>query len=275
MANWVIGKCMALGFTAVVVAASGLGGVAFSRLVAIQRGAEDLAHDALPGVQAILQLATTVETERALTREYVLAPGPAERAALEQTTRNLSQQTDRALKDYQAATHTVKDRALLKAIQTAVVPMREARDATLALSREDRGGEAHVLLESPLLPTLDNYLAAVDEALELKQGNGHAFNRSITGAASSAQFGLIFVLLLAVGASTGFEWFIDAGERVRAAAPPEMARPAVTVATAGADYLLSHGSNRARPNVKTSAWWPEAVGSSSLSANSSSPFQRY
>jgi hypothetical protein len=274
MANWVIGKCMALGFTAAVVAASGLGGVAFSRLVAIQRGAEDIAREVVPGVHEILQLATTVETERALTREYILASGPAERAMLEQTTRNLSQQTDRALKEYQAATHTVNDRALLKAIQTAMVPMREARDATLALSREDRSGEAHALLESLFLPGLDNYLAAVAEALESTQGNGHAFNRSITALASSAQFGLILVLLLAVGASTGFEWVIDAGERARAAAPSDMAGPAVPVATAGADYPLSRRANRGS-HVKTSVWWPEAVGCSSLTVNSPSSFQRY
>src|ERR1700674_3506409 len=108
MANWTIGKRMVFGFTAVMVVAIGLGAFAYARLVVIHKSAEDITGDALLGVQAILQLATNAETNRALTAQHILSDDSAERTALEQKSRNLTEQADKILKEYEATVHSAK-----------------------------------------------------------------------------------------------------------------------------------------------------------------------
>ncbi|MEP7305664.1 MAG: methyl-accepting chemotaxis protein [Acidobacteriota bacterium] len=203
MANWTIGKRMIFGFSAVVAVAIGLGGFAYTRLAVIEKSAEDITGDALPGVQAILQLATNAETNRALTTQHILADQAAEKAALDQKVNELTEQATQILKTYEPTIHDPRARELFDAIQKERGIMREAREASLILSRANQRSDAEAMLSSRFLPSLEKYVAAVDAEVKLNASNADVFSKNITAAVDAGQLGIVIGLLLAIAVSGG------------------------------------------------------------------------
>ncbi len=196
MANWTIGKRMAFGFTAVMVVAIGLGVFAYSRLVVIQKSAQDTINE-IPGLQSILELATTAEANSALTSQHILTEGVEEQAALVQKINALSEQSDKALKSYEPTIVDTEDRALFEAIQMERKNVREAGDATLALSRAHKPGEASAALKSRFLPAMEKYVAAIDAEIKMNVKQTKGFSETITHAVDAGQWGIVIGLLIA------------------------------------------------------------------------------
>jgi methyl-accepting chemotaxis protein len=205
MKNWTIGKRVIFGFTSIILIAMALGLFAYSRLIVIRTCSNAIVGDALPGVYQIGRLESSLSQSQVATYKHVISDSKDEMAQYDAEIVTIVKANEDVLADYEKTISRPKDRELFEQIKTALPPFRQAREAVLKLSRDQKSKEAFELAKKELKPAYEKLTVAVAAEVDFNKQSGDDFSKSMQTAISGAQtgiwIGLGAVLLLGVGIS--------------------------------------------------------------------------
>jgi methyl-accepting chemotaxis protein len=203
MKNWKIGQRIAAGFAAVIVIAMSLGLFAYSRIGVIDGNAGNIAGRRLPMVYVAGQVQNNAQANVGLLLRHINSTDAQERAEIEAEFKERSANNTLLLGDYDKLIVTEKGRALFDALKTARIPLNEARDQTVALSKAGKKAEAEKNFHEKMLPLNAKYMEAIANMTAFNRASAEADAVQIAAAVATSRsailFGLIAAVLVALG----------------------------------------------------------------------------
>ncbi|MDE3155286.1 MAG: MCP four helix bundle domain-containing protein [Acidobacteriota bacterium] len=209
MSNWTIGKRMIVGFAAVLTVAICLGGFAYSRLMSIDTHAQKITGDSLPGLILLSDIRADIKDERGLVLDHILAETPQEQASVEGQMKTLHDQVEDYSKQYVATITSPEGRELFAAVASAREAFASVRDNTvLPLSRTHKTDQATQAFKHDLTPAYTKVSDAMEKVVAHKKADAKQSGQDIADSVSSAKFGIVLGLILALLVSAGIAFVI-------------------------------------------------------------------
>jgi methyl-accepting chemotaxis protein len=239
--NWTIGRRLTAGFLSVITVALVLGVFAYSHLNTIEQDASDVVDDALPGIQAMGDMAALANEERAMVLEHILTADAARKAAIEKRLQASDTAVASLSAEYAKQINEEDDRASFRRIGELRRQYAEIRDRdVLPPSRAGNGADAFQAVETRMTPVFDKYVAELQRSVKFNRDSGTSFGRQIHASIDSAQLGIVIGLVIAVVVSAVLAWFITAStSRTLRASLDELTRGAQQVVAASTQVSTS------------------------------------
>ena len=208
MNTWTIRKRVAVGFGLVIGIVLALGAFSLLRLDPINKSADRIVNDCMPGMSAISKWASCLKENRALIQHYVLTEvGGAKDKIAGEIQENLAVITA-ASEDYKKTITQPEGQRLLTDLQTLRRPFDEAFSQVMSLSAKDKGQEAMELFMGQLVPSYDKYLEAIKVQVKYNQDQGLLAGEQINHSVRSARNGILVGLGCAFCAALGLAFTI-------------------------------------------------------------------
>ncbi len=208
MNNWTIGRRIVVGYAVVLAITVTLGLLAWVRFSSLQRLANSLLTDSMPGVIALGQIDALRRENFSLLEKHILTSDEAGIAAIEKRRREITEETNKAYKDYEATIATARDRELLEADLRVRARYRDATAKVTELSRANKNTEAFALLLKEVDPVYDEYTRALNDHLAFNRENairtGATIDRSV-----ATSIAIIVITLLSAIALAGAIAFVS------------------------------------------------------------------
>ncbi len=180
MKSWSIGKQISAGAGATLLFIFVLGAFAVTRVRSIQREAEVITGDCMPGVYLIGKIDADLKASELEVREHILNTSEADMAQNEAEMQRLSTSVTQIRADFEKTIARAEDRALFEKIKETRPAYLDARAAVIQLSRAGKKAEAVALLKSKLEPAYAAYTAAVQDEVEYNKRSSDEFAAAIT-----------------------------------------------------------------------------------------------
>ncbi|MFN7996741.1 MAG: methyl-accepting chemotaxis protein [Bryobacteraceae bacterium] len=207
MKNFKIGTRMATGFGAVICIAAALGIFAYTQVVNINKSAEMITRDSLPGVYLLGQLQANVQRSMALLLQHLTAPDKAEMARLENDIRDLRARFSTQMAAY-GKTVEEKERPLYEAVMASRSEFWGCFDDVLRLSDAGKSKEGVDLLNTQLKPIYKRYIATIETEVSFNKEAADASGKAILDADSNAKGGVLICLAIALVLGSGISIWI-------------------------------------------------------------------
>jgi methyl-accepting chemotaxis protein len=191
MKNWKIGSRITSGFGAVIFIAALLGIFAFTQLEVIDKSANRIVTDALPGVYLSGQIQSTAQLTFTLLIERVIATDKTEMARLDAEIQTARGKVVSTMAEYEKTISRDNDRELFADVKAARAAFAASYDEILALSHALKTKEALDLTESRLKPLYTKYMQAVNAEVNDNKAGGDQSGKAIQGAVSGAKTGVL------------------------------------------------------------------------------------
>jgi methyl-accepting chemotaxis protein len=209
MSNWTIGKRIAAGFAGMVLATAALGIFTEANLTLIDKHADHLAIDCLPGSYFAGKIDSQARHEYYTLLEHILADSKAGKEDSEKELDEITSSLAKAIQIYEKSITTQKGRELYAQIGPACDEyLRIRRDVILPLSREQKTEEAISAVHKQLIPVFDRYVNAIAGLVDFnkKDGDdaGEEIQAAVQKAATGIWIGLGIALVVGIGASLFF-----------------------------------------------------------------------
>jgi len=203
-----IGKRITLGFVAAVAITAGLGVFAYNRLVVVGTSTERLASDVVPGLKSIAQIAVATERSLGLLFQHIIATGAAEIQEIEGRIQTASVEIDGYFQDYDKAICTPEDRALFVNVNALRKEWLDARNATMALSRQNKPEEAMKVVKAETLPTFRKFRAGVQAMSEYNTRAGKEASEEGLATVANGKTGVLIGISAAILICAGLAFVI-------------------------------------------------------------------
>jgi methyl-accepting chemotaxis protein len=203
MKNWTIGKRIIAGYVVVLVITVALGLIAWQRLTSIERLANSLLTDSMPGVIALGEIDSLRKENYILLEKHILATDEALIAAIEKRRNEQSEATSKAYKDYEVTIATARDRELLEEDLRIRTLYREATNKVIELSRANKNTEAFDLLLKEVEPVYGQYTRALSAHLEYNKSNAETTGAAVESTVKASIALILASLLAAIGLAGG------------------------------------------------------------------------
>ncbi|MFN7996234.1 MAG: HAMP domain-containing methyl-accepting chemotaxis protein [Bryobacteraceae bacterium] len=208
MKNWKIGRRISAGFAAVICVALGLGAFAYTRVISIDRDANRIAMDSLPGVYLLSQLKNNALLNHSLLLEHVLTTDQADLARILEKLRSSRARNSSTLSDYDKSV-SEKERPLFNAVAAMRAKYRASADEAFALSAAGKKKEALETLTARTKPLFQEYVDAFDAEVAFNKAGADDASRSILNAGNSAKSGILVSIVLALMVAIGVSWVVS------------------------------------------------------------------
>jgi methyl-accepting chemotaxis protein len=189
MKSITLGKRVAFGFAAVIAVTLTLGGVAFSRFLAVSSAGEYLATDPVPGTIAIIDISGAFKENFGLVEKHINA---RDKNAVAASIQKNKEHIDQLLIHYEATITSEEDRALFTAFKAARVVFVTEFKAVMELNSQGRTNEAIDAAETRMAPAYQKLDDAVERIVEFNKSNIH---RGVAAIESSSRGGKHTILI--------------------------------------------------------------------------------
>jgi len=230
MKNWKIGMRMSAGFGAVVLIAMALGVFAYTRIAVIETNAAQVLVHQLPTIYLLGQVQSNAQANVGLALQHIVAKDKQEMARVEAELRDRSASNSTLLPQYEKLITTEKGRGLFEELKSARVPLNDARDQAIALSRASKKSEAAAVFQSRMVPLNAKYMQTITNILSFNKSSADEGAKSITDAVGSAKTGIVVCLSIALLMGVGISILIT-----RSITSPLVAASSLVTAVAQGD----------------------------------------
>jgi methyl-accepting chemotaxis protein WspA len=168
MKNMTIRHRILASFAVVLALIATTAGVAYSRLLRIERQANHIAQDAIPALTITSQIVVDRIANYSHTQEFVLQTDPARKATLQTAILASRVDIDRLMNQYSSTPGAQSDRELVEAYRSATAAYRAAQDEILRMgmdakqNRDDLVKSINVDLNPPFATARSAAVALVD-----------------------------------------------------------------------------------------------------------------
>ncbi len=195
MKNWTLSKSITIGFAVVTVLGLGSGGFALAKLRAVEKHAQFMRADCVPGTIAILSIQSATKRNLGLSQAHIFAK---DKAALDSTIAANVASIDQLMKDYEASVTLPEDRLMFDAFRSNRANFVTSFKATLELSRQGKQQEAANWVQSEVLQKFESVVQSLKQLEDWNIKNLKTANQDISDASVSGYRGMIPALGLTV-----------------------------------------------------------------------------
>lgn len=189
MAQWTIGKRLAVGFLAVLLITGALGIFALNKLHRINNESDIVVKDCLPGMYLAGQIETFVKDNYTHTLKHSIAPNAEAKSLIEQDMKATRDKITSILTEYEKTITIDEDRKLFSAMAPLRAKFLDVRDTVvLPLSKQQKTAEAMAAILEKLDPAYKTFLESAREVVAFNKRNGEATGMRITNEVSSSTF---------------------------------------------------------------------------------------
>jgi methyl-accepting chemotaxis protein len=189
---------IAAGFGLVLTLAAGLGIFAFLRLQDIDKNAQTIALDTMPGALLSSQAQINSAATYALLFQHVLAKDPASKSDLEDAIKETRSRNAETLAKYEKTITDPRDRELFATLQTNRNDFFKASEELVRLSVAGKNEEALASFSKELTPAYSKYQETASSMVALNRTNGEVASKAILETVSSAERAILIFLGLAL-----------------------------------------------------------------------------
>jgi methyl-accepting chemotaxis protein/methyl-accepting chemotaxis protein-1 (serine sensor receptor) len=236
MKTMTIGKKIILTCTILIALSTLLGGIAIYQIKQINREAESIATDTVPGLAHMGEIAATFKDSRAMVWRYIANPDPADRQKQESGMVQAEKTIQEHAQAYEKSIATAEDRELFAPMMAAMDSYFRVWDrGILPLAKAGKTDEA---IQSYLKDMFPKFTAASKVVADLQKYNekaGATGGENVTKAGQSAIFWTWMILLSSAAIGGVLAYFIVRGINTSM-------RQAVSALSAGAEQVASAAS---------------------------------
>jgi methyl-accepting chemotaxis protein len=211
MNSWKTGTRIGAGFAATILLTLLLGIFSYVELGKVKLAAARITADALPGIEIMGKLQSSVTTRFQLLEEYVnsnvingmlgtagSAEAKSEAARQEQALEAAAGETGTLLKSYEGAITTDADRALYEAIKKAEEPYTRCFTDVVNLSLAGKHKDALDLISGKLKPLRSQLGDAIVAEVNFNKNSGDEASLNIMSAVTGTSTGILVNLVLSI-----------------------------------------------------------------------------
>jgi methyl-accepting chemotaxis protein len=198
MNQWKIGTRIAAGFGAVIVVMAALGLFTYAELHSLERSATNIAMDSLPGTTLSGQMQAAQTRNYVLLLEHLRADERGRIVTVDQEITANRAFLTKLMEAYEKTITKPRDRQLYEAVKSSRAAYAIHFEQFLAYSRELHKQDAAAMLPNKIRPGYQGFADAVEALAAFNRGEADAASADITGRVSSAQWGIMGGILLAV-----------------------------------------------------------------------------
>jgi methyl-accepting chemotaxis protein WspA len=187
MKKWTIRQRLLGSFVVILALMMVMGGVAYTRLAIIEKGATSAATGSIPGLYASTEIASNLIMTYALTVEQ-LGQGDI-RATQKLAARWQANQEkfEASIRKYESTIRTVQDRELFEAFKSRVAPYERLQQEVLQLNADLKYKEVNEMWRDRLDPALETAREAIQATVNLNKASADRSVEEIASAISSAK----------------------------------------------------------------------------------------
>ena len=208
MKNLSVGQRIAGGFGAVIAIALVLGVFAYTRIGAIDASATNVAAHRLPMIYFAGQVQNNAQSNVGLVLRHIMSEDPREMATIEAELASRSANNSTLLPQYEKLILSEKGRTLLDALKAARVPLNEARDEAVALSRSSKKREAAASFHEKMLPMNARYMEAVTNMIGFNKASADEDAQAIGSVVATSRSSILISLGVAIMVAIGITLFV-------------------------------------------------------------------
>lgn len=206
-----VGKRIVLGFSVVLAITAALGGLAYSRLIAVDVLAKQIAADSLPGIYISGQIEAQAREGFTDVVQHLISADAQQMRQSEADIAAASAAVDELMAKYDKGVHTPQARERFAALKAATTEYRSARTAALQISQENKGEEVEGKLLAELTVLFRKYTTAASALAEFHRDAGEEASTRIVSTVNTAVTVIIIGLGTAILAGTVISFFIIRG----------------------------------------------------------------
>ena len=181
-----IGKRVVFGFAMLILMAGGLGLFAYTRLHAVERSADFITQDCLPGVYAAGQIQALLQENRGLLVSHVAEDDPKQRDDIEQRIGKTAAAMDDSFKQYEASISRADDRKLFEATLAARAEWLKEKEAVVALGKAGNNDQAKRAYDQRAYPAYSAFKKTAIALSDYNRANGEQASEAIHGSVAAA-----------------------------------------------------------------------------------------
>jgi methyl-accepting chemotaxis protein WspA len=194
---WTVRRRLLTSYATVILITMGLGGYAFNRLRSIEQDSEEVSRRCLPGLYLLNQIDFQIGRIYSQTLKHVNTTNAEESTAIVKQLQSNMERMNRCVEQFKVTVTTSRDQAALDSMQAA-----RARYTTASVNVLRTPPEAHAqkleLVRQELEPAHELLRAAIDTAVQLKQGAGEVAGYRIYGAVAATEMGILAGIVASV-----------------------------------------------------------------------------
>jgi methyl-accepting chemotaxis protein WspA len=198
MKQWTIRRRLLGSFAVILGLMMVMGGVAYTRLVTIEKGATSTATDSVPGLYLSTEIASELIMTYALTVEQL---GQADLLAAQKLAvrwQDNQEKFEASIRKYESTIRSVRDRELFESFKAKIVPYARFEREILQLNADLKYKEMNEMWRDRLDPALESARGAIQATVELNKANADASVAEITGAIVSAKIRMLVSFIATV-----------------------------------------------------------------------------
>ena len=199
MKNWTIRQSILVSFAVVIGLMIVMGGVAYTRLLTVEREAASIQADALPGYKYSSQLQAAWEENYALAEAQILYEDKSISDTLDIQIKDNWAKLDRLMSSYEGSIYQPVDRQNFDAFKKLRDPYQQAEEEVLKLSDDSKNKEATLAaLHNQLDPEFDKIRAGLQTLVDFNTSSMDQSTHQITTAVASAKTGIVSSFIIAL-----------------------------------------------------------------------------
>lgn len=195
MKNWTLSKSITIGFAVVTLLGLGSGGFALAKLRAVEKHAQFMRADCVPGTIAILSIQSKIKENLGLSQAHIFVK---DKAVMDSAITANVAAIGQMMKDYEASITLPDDRLMFDAFRSNRANFVTSFKATLELSRQGKQQEAANWVQSEVLQKFESVDQSLKQLEDWNIKNLKAANQDISDASVSGYRGMIPALGLTV-----------------------------------------------------------------------------
>jgi len=211
MNNLKIGTRIAIGFGLVALLTMILGLFCLAKVGVIQSNASNVTDNSLPSVALMGQMQSNARESFTLIFEHVNSSDKQEMAGFEEKLHELSTKNSGIAEKYESVLSDAHEKELYAALKQSRSEYNQLREQVLSISRTgttEANTRAHALLMGSTSKAFDSYMKAQDALSDYNKQLADKNAKACDAAVSSARFGVIAVLLVALVLAVGISIYI-------------------------------------------------------------------
>ena len=207
MKDWTIRQRILASLGLIVVTVIAMGGLAYLQLLNIERQANSLQNDSLPGFYYSAYIKDALWESYSISQDFVRVGDGPERKQLDQDLQGNRTRLDRLILQYEATISATEDRRQLDAFKSTLAAYRATRDALLR-TIADQGDDPELIarLKSQVYPAFSTTLAAIKTVIDWNKDHADDAARTASTAVAGAKLELLvsFVAALVLAIVCGY-----------------------------------------------------------------------
>jgi len=209
MKNWTIRQRILGSFAIVLGLMLAMGGVAYTRLLTVEKEAASITNDTLPEYEYSSQLQSVLEENHALTKSQVLYEDKASSDILAAQLKDNWNKLHSLMASYEATMTQSTDRQNFDAFKKLIDPYRQTQDAVIKLSDNPRNKDATLaVLHNQFDPEFDQAEASLQTLVDFNTTGINHSTQQITNAVGLAKTGILSAVVIALALAFTCGYFL-------------------------------------------------------------------